>query len=108
MKKLSATEVNNGDIIYVVERSNIIEGFVRVLGNVNVPSNLAFYSNMTIKDAFRKVEGTKNDSYEYIHIYRYKSPTQKQIIRKKLSDISFKLKSQDIIVVYNSNEIVEP
>ena len=56
---------------------------------------------MTIKDAFRKVEGTKNDSYEYIHIYRYKS-TQKQIIRKKLSDISFKLKSQDIIVVYNS------
>ena len=55
-----------------------------------------------------KLREQKNDSYEYIHIYRYKSPTQKQIIRKKLSDISFKLKSQDIIVVYNSNEIVEP
>ena len=107
LKKLSATEVNNGDIIYVVERSNIIEGFVRVLGNVNVPSNLAFYSNMTIKDAFRKVEGTKT-IHMSIFIYTDINPTQKQIIRKKLSDISFKLKSQDIIVVYNSNEIVEP
>ena len=106
-KKLNKKVVQNGDVIQIFERSNKVENYVRVLGHVNVPAHLSFESGMTLGDAIFKVEGAKDSAYDFIHIYRYVSQTDRKLLRKRVNDNSFKLKAQDIIVVYSDDDLKE-
>ena len=106
--KRSNEKVQNGDIIFINKKPNESYGYLNILGNVNVPGKFEFKKGMTLGKLISLAEGLKKDSSEDVHIFRYLSENNRELLNISVTNNTFELKDRDVVTIYNKIALKEP
>jgi len=105
---LGRVPVQRGDVIFINQKSTDTEGYVTVVGHVNVPERVAYTNGLTLGNVIDAAEGVRPGAHNTVHVFRYVSDDRRALVDAQLTDRSFSLVDRDVVTIYNETDLSAP
>ncbi|MGA0241668.1 MAG: SLBB domain-containing protein [Candidatus Marinamargulisbacteria bacterium] len=105
---LGRVPVQRGDVIFINQKSTDTEGYVTVVGHVNVPERVAYTNGLTLGDVIDAAEGVRPGAHNTVHVFRYVSDDRRALVDAQLTDRAFALVDRDVVTIYNETDLSAP